>query len=649
MQVTRIVALLFLGAALFATIRVGFGPASTHAQSTAAERAAISTDSSSPQAKSASAPIPGQSRPASTPASPAPAPVLIAQAPVAPAPVVSQPATAPAAAAPAPAPVITIPAPTNNSPAAPAPETNPSASAAPTALQTSNPPGATTNAPAGDTNAISQGAGPAPAQEPTKSTVTVKTRSISLQEAIDLALQHNLDVQIQRFLPDLAQFTLDGTYGGYDPTLSANGQHGYSLSPGQFDPYQNRFFGGAETENDTFNTGLSGMLPFGTTYSLTANASDVYGIRQGAIPPEFENTTANAAASTLRQPLLRNFWINSTRANILIAKNRLKYNELALRLQMMTTITAVEQAYYNLIFARENIRVQETALQLAERLLWENRKKVEVGQLAPLDEKQAQAQAAASKADLLSAQQALDAQENILKGLITDDYAKWHDVHLIPAESLIAVPPLLDVQDSWQKGERLRPDLIQARLDVQRDTINVRLAKNQLFPELDLIGQYGYSGNGKEFSGAIGQIRDMNNPFWYYGASISYPLGNQAPRANYKLSKATKAQNELILKQKEQNILIQIDNSVKLVQSDFERVDATKQAREFAQEALAAEQKKLENGKSTSYLVLQAQRDLTSAAYSEVQALANYNNDLAQLALAEGYTLERHHINVQVK
>jgi outer membrane protein TolC len=469
---------------------------------------------------------------------------------------------------------------------------------------------------------------------------------MSLQEALDMALQHNFDVQIQRYFPEVSRLTLQGTYGAYDPVLSASGQHSYQLSPGGLTPGSNVPFPSTGTEGDSFSSGLSGLLPWGLNYSLTGNASDIL---RGTGLLTNEITTANAAVSTLRQPLLKNFWIDSARANILIAKNRLKYSEQILRLQIMTTVTSVEQAYYNLIFARENVKVQETALQLAERLLWENKKKVEVGQMAPLDEKQAESQAAASKADLLAAQQALDAQENVLKNLITDDYRTLHDVHLVPAETLVAVPAILDLQDSWSKGLSMRPELVQARLDLERDTINVRYTKNQLFPELDLIGQYGYAGAQKEYSGAFGQIADRSNPYWYYGASISFPIGNRSASANYKTSKATKAQNELILKQKEQQVLVQIDNTVKLVQSDFERVDATKQAREFAQEALAAEQKKLENGKSTSFFVLQFQRDLTTARFAEVQALANYNNDLAQLALSEGFTLERHHLDVQVK
>lgn len=475
----------------------------------------------------------------------------------------------------------------------------------------------------------------------------INTRSVSLQEAIDLALQHNFDVQIQRYLPELSGFSLQGAYGSYDPVLFASGQHSYNRSPGGLNPFDNTIYAGPETEADTFSTGLSGLLPTGLNYNLTGNASDSISTRPFESPVAV--ATANAAVAQLRQPLLRNFWIDPVRATIQISKNRLKYSEEALRLQLMTTVAQVEQAYYNLIFARENVKVQETALQLAERLLWENKKKVEVGQLAPLDEKQAESQVAASRADLLVTQRVLDAQENTLKSLITDNFVSWHDVRLIPAENLVAVPPLLNLQESWDRALRLRPDLAQARLDVKRSEITVRLDKNQLFPQLDLIGQYGYAGRDREFNGAFGQIRERDNPYWYYGASISWPLGNRVARSNYRAAKAQRAQSELILRQREQEALISVDDAVKLVQTDFARVEATREARLFAEAALDAEQKKLENGKSTSFFVLQFQRDLTAARFQEIQALAEYNNALAQLAFQEGSTFDRHRLNIEVK
>jgi outer membrane protein TolC len=510
-------------------------------------------------------------------------------------------------------------------------------------------PSASANAPV--TNVAPQAIAPAVQTNLPATTTVINTRSISLQEAIELALQHNFDIQIQRYLPELARFNLEGAYGAYDPVAFASGQHNYGLSPGGLDA-ENRPFQGTETDSDSFSTGLSGLLPWGLNYSLVGNANDAYGNRPGALLNErvtFENTTANAAISQLRQPLLKNFWINPTSAVILVNKNRLKYSEATLRLQFMSTVVSVEQAYYNLIFARENVKVQESALQLAERLLWENKKKVEVGQLAPLDEKQAESQVAASRADLLGTQRLLDLQENVLKGLITDNYAAWHDLRIIPAENLIAVPAILNLQESWSKALSSRPDLIQARLDVQRSEITVRLDKNQLLPQLDLVGQYGYAGNGVEYSGAFGQIRDTGNPYWAYGASVSYPIGNRAARANYKAAKVQKQQSELVLKQKEQAAMVVVDDAVKLVQTDFSRVEATREARLFAEAALDAEQKKLENGKSTSFFVLQFQRDLTAAKFTEIQALAEYNNALAQLAFQEGTSFERHHLNVQVK
>ncbi|MHC1767636.1 MAG: TolC family protein [Verrucomicrobiia bacterium] len=490
----------------------------------------------------------------------------------------------------------------------------------------------------------------APTPEPSavaRTTTAVETQSISLQEAIDEALQHNFDVQISRFLPELARFNLGAAYGGYDPIISASGQHEYARSPGGLNPFTNTLYPGPETEADSFAAGLGGLLPWGLQYRLTGSARDSISETPPNAPVEV--STGNAAISELRQPLLRDFWIDATRATIQISRNRVKFSEQSLRLQMMNTVVAVEQAYYNLIFARENVKVQESALQLAERLLWENRKKVEVGQLAPLDEKQAESQVAASRADLLIGQRALDSQENVLKSLITDAYAKLHSIRLIPAENLVAIPPLLDLHSSWDRALRLRPDLIQARLDVQRSDINVRYDRNQLFPRLDLVGQYGYAGREVEYSGAFGQIKDRDNPYWYYGAALNYPIGNRAARNNYRASKAEREQADLIMKQREQGVLISVDDAVKRVQTDFARVEATREARLFAEAALDAEQKKLENGKSTSFFVLQFQRDLTAARFQEIQALTSYNNSLAQLAFQEGATFERHNLNVEIK
>jgi len=177
----------------------------------------------------------------------------------------------------------------------------------------------------------------------------------------------------------------------------------------------------------------------------------------------------------------------------------------------------------------------------------------------------------------------------------------------------------------------------------------VKFRKNQVLPQMDLVGNYGLNASSTSVSDALGQFAGMNNPFWSVGGQVTIPLGNISARNSYRASKATKDQLQLQYKQVEQNILILIENAIANAKTSFQRVDATREARIYAEAALDAEQKKLESGKSTSFEVLRLQRDLTTARSNEIRALADYNIALAQIALQEGSTLERRHVNLQVR
>jgi outer membrane protein len=472
---------------------------------------------------------------------------------------------------------------------------------------------------------------------------TNNVRPLTLSEAIQLSLQNNLEVQIERIGPEIARFDLSGVYGAYDPTLSANVVKGFSSSPGGFDASGSIQRTASQTDFESYDIGVGGALPTGLTYDIG-----------GALDRSSGNTIHGFqyrpdASIDLAQPLLKNFWIDATRQAIWVNRKALKISELALQSRIMDVVTRVELAYYDLTFAIENVRVQEKALELADRLLTENKRRVEVGALAPLDEKQAEAEAAARRADLLSARRNVDAQENVLKNLITADYAKWHGVDIQPVEKLIAIPEKFNLLESWENGMTRRPDLLQSRVDIERRDIVLRYERNQLFPQLDLVGSYGRSGLDRHFGGALENIRDETNPSYSYGVLFSVPLGNRGQRNRYRATKAEKEQALLQLKQLEQNILVQIDDSVKLAQTDLERVDATRQARLYAEAALDAEQKKLEAGRSTSFVVLQLQRDLTAARSEEIRALADYNKALAQLAFNEGTVFERNNLTVEIK
>jgi outer membrane protein TolC len=466
---------------------------------------------------------------------------------------------------------------------------------------------------------------------------------LSLAACIQTALEHNLDIKIERYNPSIARYNLNLAYAAYEPSLSGGGVHNFNLSPGGIDP-QNRPFPGTSTESESINAGISGLLPSGLSYVLGGNLTDAAGVAPGG---PFENT-GGAASIQLRQPLLRNAWIDSSRLAIRVNRKLLKTSELALRQQIMSTVREVQFAYYDLISANQTLSVQAEALRLAERLLNEDQNRVAAGAMAKLDEKQAASQVAARQADLLAAERQLAAQKNVLKLLLVDDTSDWRALSPDPSETLSAAPQTPNVNDSWEKAFTLRPDLLQARTDLERQGIVIKFLKNQLFPQLDLVGSYGHNASRREFSGALDELRQGDSPFYSYGAMITIPLGNGSGRNNYKVGKAQVQQSLLKVKRLELQIMAQVEDAVKVVQTDLRRVEATKQARQFAETALEAEQKKLQSGKSTSFFVLQFQRDLTAARSAEVQALADYNKALAELAFDEGTTLEQNRLEVKV-
>lgn len=349
------------------------------------------------------------------------------------------------------------------------------------------------------------------------------------------------------------------------------------------------------------------------------------------------------------QPLLQNMWIDGPRMNITLAKKDLKRSELSLEYTVMTKVAEVINAYYMLIASQEHVRVQETSLQWAEQFLSETKKKVEVGVLAPLDEKQAEAQLEGTRADLLSARGNLTTAQNRLKALLTDDYADWQSTEPQPTEKLSAPVRVFNRGESWQKGMTMRPDLKQFRIDLEKQNIRLRYNYNQLFPQLNLEGSYGMSGSAREFSGALGGLQDCSGPSYSFKAVLSFPLSNRSARYNYKTAKLSVEQALLLLKEREQAVLVEIDNAITDAATSFGRIDATRQARIYAEAALAAEQKKLENGKSTNFEVLRLQRDLTQSLSAELSALTTYNMALAQLALSEGSILEERGVRVEFK
>lgn len=486
------------------------------------------------------------------------------------------------------------------------------------------------------------------------------SRPVSLRQSFDLALSRNLDLQIEHLSRDIAGYNLFGAYGVYVPNLSFRAEHDFVSQPADVDPKKLGLDAAYEMSNDLLEPGLTGKLPTGLTYGLNAytredrfrtdfNTSNPSGAVQFPGGIRDTNNYFSEARLDLQQHLLRNFWIDADREQILLRRKDVKISEQALRFQIMKTILAVELSYDDLVAARETLRVQEKALELRQQLVSETRRRVEVGDLPPLDAEQAETQLENTLSALTAAREFYVASQNIMKGLVTDDFRSLVDVELLPTDALLAVEQDLNRSESFGRAMENRPDLIQARLAVDKSDVEVRFRKNQLFPNLDLVGSYGGLAVADRSGTSINNALSFSAPEYSYGVVLSLPLSNISERGAYRASKATRQIAQLQLKKAEEAVLLQIADFVNRAQSRFSQVNYTRKARAYAESALAAEVKKLQNGLSTAFFVLQLQETLTAARTAEVQALADYNKIIAQLAFAEGSILEKHHLSVDVK
>jgi outer membrane protein TolC len=482
-----------------------------------------------------------------------------------------------------------------------------------------------------------------------------QTKPVSLEDCLQMALQKNLDIRIAQYSPLQSALSLNTAQWAYDPNFTAGASQAFRASEGfagigQFNTGSN------ESWSERFDTGFNGTVPTGLQYSLTSAVN-----RQSGSNSRFDPVTGTFVQEDagftytpnislqMSQPLLRNLWIDTPRLNIQLERKNLKQSEADVENQVMLTTTDVAVAYLDLIAARESVRVQQKALELAERLQLENKTRVQVGTMTQLELDDAGAQVARSRADLITAQQSLATAQNNLKRLISDDFAALAETDLEPTAQLGAVPETFSRLDSWHKGMTMRPDLRRSQLDLEKQKIQLKFARNQMFPQLDLNGSYGVSGQDNQLTPSLDDISSQRNPNFSAGIRLTIPLSNKRARNSYQSAKLLNEQLLLRYKQQEQGILIEIDNAIRSAQSALERVQATDASRQYSDSVLWAEQKKLEAGKSTSYQVLLRQRDLTAAESQAIQSKSDYNKALARLARAEGFTLKRYGLRLDVR
>jgi outer membrane protein TolC len=484
-----------------------------------------------------------------------------------------------------------------------------------------------------------------------------ETINLTLEESIAKALKNNLNVAVEMYTPQLAEYSLSKAREVFLPSLQASYFNNRQENPSYW------WISGAGTnwsKQDNYALSVVETIPTGGNFTLSlqnykADTNQPFQL----INPRY--------SSTLRldftQPLLKNFGPKVTRRGILQAENNLDVTNTQLRSTMMDTVYTVQEAYWNLVYAIENFKVKQQSLQLGRDLVAKNKKEVEFGQLAPLDLLNAEAAVAQREADLIQAEFLITRTEEVFKTLLNlaaegDARAK----KVVPVDQPAVQAMSISIDEAYKTALEKRPDLKIIHKNIENKELGVSVAKNQTLPSLDLTLSYwspGISGDQLIYSGdnffsgvVIGKVpgnpsdatRDAfkllyNN--WNVGLTLTLPLGAMLTRSDLGYAQADLAQSQVRMKAQEQQAALEISDAVRTIEADAKQADAYRLARELAEKSLDAEVKKLAVGLSTNYFVLDVQEKLANARSAELKAKIDYVLSVERLEKSMGVNLEK--------
>jgi outer membrane protein TolC len=469
-------------------------------------------------------------------------------------------------------------------------------------------------------------------------------RQLSINDAIALALKQNLDLQIQRLEPQIADESIVQVKTSWVPFLTSSVSNNSSTQP------VGSFLSGAvgKLTNDSFSAdvGANQNLPwYGGAYSVAWNnsRSKSNSTFQSPNPAVLSNLSFSFA-----QPLARNFKIDTVRQQLELAKLTRETSDITLRQAIILTQRNVRYAYWNLAYAGASLAVQRQSLDLARELLKNNRAKVEVGTMAPIDIIEAEAEVAAREQGVIVAESQVAQSEDNLRTLIFDPSAPdFWNIKLELTDKPEFQTPAIEVDAAIKNALERRTDLLQAKNSLRMSDVNIAYTKNQLLPDVNVQAGYTVAGQGGteiEFSdtfppvpigtGTIGFGQVMSQmfknqfPSWSIGVAFSYPLGTSAAEASLARARLQYTQSQIQLRNAELQVAAQVRDVGRQVNTNTKRVVATRAAAQLAMKRLEAEQKKMAAGMSTSFLIFQAQRDLAQAQSDELSAILDFNKSL---------------------
>jgi outer membrane protein TolC len=468
---------------------------------------------------------------------------------------------------------------------------------------------------------------------------------LSIDEAVSMALEQNLGIQAERLTPQIQDMSIALAQAAFAPTFTSLIQTSKSSNP------PSSFLEGsaATISNTSFFTdvGIRQTLKWGGTYtvSLDGSRSETTGFTS------FNPTLRSAFDATFTQPLLRNFTIDSARQQLL--QSRLDRDVADVRLRQALTVTGrnVRNAYYDLIFAIEGLKVAQQSLDLARESLKNNRARVEVGTMAPIDIVEAEAEVAQREEGVINAEAAIRTGEDRLRALIMDPQRPdFWTVRIEPTDQPTVQPRAIDVEAAVQTALANRTDLVQLRKGVESTDLSLKFLNNQTLPDVNLNVNYGLRALGgtelvfdpdattfpppvisqtdRSFASVLRSL--MANDFrnWSVNVSIGYPIGRSAAEASLARTRLQRGQALTDLRNAELQVATGVRQVARAVLTNLQRVQSTQAARKAQESRFAAEEKKLAVGLSDTFRVFQAQRDLSAARQNELRAIIDYNKSL---------------------
>jgi outer membrane protein TolC len=465
---------------------------------------------------------------------------------------------------------------------------------------------------------------------------------LSLARCISLALESNLNIRIQRIGPQIQEALVTRAKGRFDPTFSLGPNVDWSEEP-SLTP----FISGADvrtSNTQVFSLSLDDPIFTGGSYGFrfNSNRSESNSTRQEVNPAYRSGLTLN-----LTQPLLEGFG-SVNNASIAIARNNKDVSVLQLKFQLIETLSAAQRTYWELVFARENLEVQQLALKQARDLLTVNQRRKEVGKATVSDVLQAQAAVASREADVIAAQDLIKDVEDSLKRItnMIQNEALW-EASILPVDLSPVERVNVDLGESIATALQNRPEYAQAKIDLENSNIAIKVAKNQGLPRLDLEGSLAFNGQDGQLDNALSQVGKIEHDSWQLGLFLRVPLGDRTAKGELQRSQLEKEQGLLALQNLEQRIITDVREAVRQLSTNQKKIEATEAAEEFARQALVAENKKYEVGLSASLDLLQFQAILANVSRDHLRTVIDYRQSIVALYQTLGVTLKELNIELE--